>query len=107
MTTEEFIVEDSGQREHFTSGAVRDTQEGKTRYDLISPYALRRIGDHMTKGALKYGERNWEKGMPRSRFIASALRHLYKWIMGSREEDHLAAVCFNIMAIMHFEEQED
>lgn len=105
-----FVVEDSGYRQQFGSGAVRDTEDGKPRYDLISPHALRRIAEHMRRGADKYAARNWEKGIPRERLVSSALRHLYKYIEAhdlgvNMTEDHLAAVCFNVMALLHFEEK--
>ena len=100
----DFITKDSGKRQEFETGAKRDIQDDKPRPDLISPHALLRIGGLLARGADKYGERNWEKGMPYSRFLASAFRHLLQYAKGDRDEDHLAAVCFNIMAIIHFEE---
>jgi len=104
----DYVVRDSGERQRFDTGAVRDTQEGKPRYDLISSLALRRIAMLMMRGAVKYGDRNWEKGMPQDRLLASAMRHLYAWIDGAKDgEDHLAAVCFNVMAIMHFEDSKN
>jgi hypothetical protein len=96
---------DSGNRTEFASGAVRDLQDGKGRYDLISPIALRRLAVHMENGAKKYGERNWEKGIPLSSFFDSAIRHLYKWLGGDREEDHLAAAMWNIHCLIHSEEK--
>lgn len=97
-------VKDSGARQSFDTGAVRDTQDGKPRYDLISIHALRRRAVHMANGAKKYGDRNWEKGIPASRCIASALRHIFAWMLGDRSEDHLSAVGFNIDCIIHWEE---
>lgn len=93
-----------GGKEIFPGGAVRDSQEGKTRYDLIPVLPLKRLADHYTKGAKTYGEYNWQKGMPFKRIIASVMRHLFSWVMGDRSEDHLAAIVFGCFAIMHFEE---
>lgn len=101
---QEYTTKDSGKRQDFDTGTKRDTQEGKPRYELIPATALRRIAGLYARGAIKYDEWNWSKGMPYSRFIASTMRHLFQYILGDRDEDHLAAVCFNIMAIMHFEE---
>jgi len=98
------MVRDSGEYRSFPTGAVRDTAGNKPRPDLVSPLALMRVGRWMALGANKYGERNWELGMPFSVFYASAVRHLLKWAMGWRDEDHLAAVIFNVQAIIHFEE---
>lgn len=97
-------VKDSGQRQSFNTGAVRDTQDGKPRYDLIPATALKRLAIHYANGAKKYGDRNWEKGIPASRCLASTMRHLFDWVLGDRSEDHLSAVLFNIMAIIHWEE---
>ena len=55
-------------------------------------------------GAAKYAERNWENGMPFSRCVASLKRHLMKYQQGKRDEDHLAAIMFNAMALIHYEE---
>ena len=94
---------DSGKRHDFDSGAVRDIRDGKGRYDLITPHGLKRLAKHYEAGAAKYDDRNWEKGMPVSRCFDSAVRHLYQWLEGSQEEDHLAAAAWNIFAIMHYE----
>lgn len=99
-----FVVKDSGQRQNFETGAKRDTQDGKPRFDLVPPLALQRVAMHYTNGAKKYDEHNWVKGIPRSRCIASALRHLYQLIMGDRTEDHASAVVFNMLCIIHYEE---
>jgi hypothetical protein len=100
----DFVVKDSGKRQEFETGARRDTQEGKTRPDLISPFFIKRLGDVMAKGAIKYDAWNWSKGMPISRFWASANRHMLQYALGDKDEDHLAQAAFNLMAIIHFEE---
>lgn len=99
-----FVTKDSGKREEFASGMVRDTREGKGRFDLISPFALRRLAGLYERGARKYKPRNWEQGAPFSRFLDSAARHLNQYMTGETDEDHLAAVVWNICAVMHFEE---
>jgi hypothetical protein len=98
-------VKDSGKRQEFDTGARRDTQDGKPRYDLIPLSPLTRLAMHYTNGAVKYGESNWTKGMPLSRFYASLFRHLISWARGDRAEDHMAAVAWNAFAIMHFEDK--
>lgn len=97
-------VKDSGERQSFDTGSVRDTQEGKGRYDLLSPITLRRLAVHFENGARKYNDRNWEKGQPLTRFLDSAVRHLYTWLEGDRSEDHLAAALWNIGGMIHVEE---
>ena len=100
---DKFILKDSGKREEFKSGMVRDTRVGKGRYDLMSPFALERVAKIFEKGATKYGDRNWEKGAPFSRTLDSAIRHIMQYMMGMKEEDHLAQAAWNICAIMHLE----
>lgn len=94
-------VVDSGKREDFDTGSRRDTREGKGRYDLISPIFLERFAKHLENGAAKYGDRNWELGQPVMRYFDSAVRHLYKWLEGHRDEDHLSAAAWNVQCIMH------
>ena len=143
---------DSGNRTEFETGAVRDIQQGKGRFDLMPldimsevfavefadefeegsiadvlksiadfkrtgnkrwlciaivhysqavhvdlPKLMLDVAKHFENGALKYGEHNWEKGIPISRYIDSALRHLMKDLAGKTDEDHAAAFIWNCM----------
>lgn len=97
-------VKDSGKREDYDSGARRDTREGKGRYDLVPAEAMKRVAVHYENGAKKYGDNNWRLGIPSSRFMDSLLRHAYRYLGGERDEDHLAAIVFNAMAIIYNEE---
>ena len=109
----DFIVEDNGDRQVFDSGMVRDTTEGKVNFDLLwingiayDQQPLTRFAEHMTKGASKYGERNFEKANgwdEFKRFVESTGRHFNLWRCGERKEDHLAAVMFNVLALMMME----
>jgi len=92
-------VKDSGERQNFDTGSVRDTNTGKGRFDLVAPYAMLRLAQHYENGAEKYKSRNWELGQPLSRYLDSAIRHLTKVMMGLEDEDHLSAATWNIMAI--------
>ena len=83
---------------------MRDTADDKPRPDLISPFAEERLGHWLRMGARKYAERNWEKGMPYSRCVASLKRHVMKFQQGLNDEDHLAAIMFNSMAVIHYQE---
>lgn len=100
-----FEMKDSGKRISFGEGkAFREPSTNKGRFDLISPFALKRLAIVMEKGAEKYASRNWENGMNFSRFTDSTLRHLNQFIMGMTDEDHLAHAMFNIMALIHLQE---
>lgn len=98
-------VIDSGEREEMPTGSVRDSRAGKGRYDLIPPEGMRRLARHYENGAAKYGDDNWRKGQPFKRTLDSMARHLYRYLDGSRDEDHLAAVAWGAFALMHFERE--
>jgi hypothetical protein len=72
---------------------------------LLPVAAIRRYAQLLERGAVKYGERNFEKGMPFSRYLDSAARHLFQALDGDTEEDHLAAVIFNVAAVMHHQDK--
>lgn len=95
-----FVIKDSGQRKVFTTGGQRDRQEGKGRYDLLPPDAIHRLAQHFEGGAIKYNDRNWEKGLPLSRFLDSATRHLFQYLGGDREEDHMIAAAWNALCFV-------
>jgi len=97
---EEFIIKDSGERQEFASGMVRDTQEGKLLWRLIrSGPMFRRWAQHLTTGAKKYDRDNWMLANGEEeleRFKDSAANHFEQWLNDERDEDHAAAVFFNI-----------
>ncbi|KKN50644.1 hypothetical protein LCGC14_0630710 [marine sediment metagenome] len=100
-----YVVKDSGERQDFETGAQRDMQSGKPRFDLIPLGPLRRLADLYSAGAEKYGPNNWRKGIPLQRTLASLERHLADWIEGKIDEDHGAAVLWNMMALMWTEDE--
>ena len=134
------MIQDSGQRREFATGAVRDIQEGKGRCDLLPlevvadlipktvPEALNRcektgnpqalenalvifadevfdgmpnmlleVAIHFEEGAKKYGESNWQKGLPASCYVDSAVRHYLKYMRGDTDERHDRAFAWNLM----------
>lgn len=95
----------SDSKDTFETGAQRDSTEGKGRPSLISPVLIHRLGVLLEKGAKHYGADNWMKGMPYRRTADSMIRHIFQWLAGDPEEDHLAAVCFGAMCLMTYEEQ--
>lgn len=52
---------------------------------------------HFEEGAKKYGEHNWQKGIPVNRYIDSAVRHYLKWRRGDDDERHDRAFVWNLM----------
>ena len=98
------MINENKPNEIYKTGAVRDTDAGKPRPDLISPFAIERLAMWLAQGAEKYEPRNWEKGIPISRCVASLERHLMKMKQGDESEDHVAAIMCNGMFIAHFQE---
>lgn len=90
---------------HFETGAQRDIATGKLRMSLIPHQELKRVMKRYLDGAEKYGENNWMKGMPLSVFYDSAHRHLDAWWSGRDDEDHAAAVIWNMLCAMWQESQ--
>lgn len=100
-----FTVKDSGERAKFASGMVRDTGAGKVRYNrVLTGPMFKRWAAHLQKGAQKYpdvapGVANWtlaDGPDELQRFQESALGHLIAWLDGERDEDHAAALFFNV-----------
>lgn len=141
------MIQDSGQRREFATGAVRDIQEGKGRCDLLPldvaartlseqplgpgddvlsniayftvkgdrtflamalskladsmfggvPNMLLEVSVHFEEGAKKYGENNWQKGLPVSCYIDSAVRHYLKYLRGDTDERHDRACAWNLL----------
>ena len=103
----DYETKDSGERVEYSSGMVRDIQDGKPDFSLLLtdlPYSeqmLTRWAKLTERGASKYGRRNWQKARTDEeieRFKASAFRHFVQWITDENDEDHAAAVMFNINA---------
>ena len=136
------MILDSGNRREYATGAVRDRQKGKGRFDLVPIDVLSRfyaedqvllnicqyvhdsdtqhlyaalatfaplafgnrdtmmleVAKHFEEGAEKYGENNWQKGLPVSDYLDSALRHYFKWRRKDNDERHDRAFVWNIMA---------
>lgn len=100
-----FTIKDSGERQSFSGGMVRDTVEGKIDY-LSCRFGpmFKRWNAHLTKGREKYpdveiGVPNWtlaEGKEELNRARQSAARHFEAYLAGETDEDHAAGVFFNI-----------
>lgn len=105
QTMSGFTIKDSGTREVFSGGMQRDTTEGKTNWSLIADGPmLKRWAIHLTNGAKKYAKRNWmlaEGQAELDRARESAFRHFMQFFNGDVDEDHAAAVFFNINEICY------
>lgn len=103
-----YETKDSGERVEFANGGRRDTEKGKPRFDLLLPktvpYAdqmLTRVAELLSRGAQKYSDRNWELfNDPASlaRAKSGEFRHSMQWQNNETDEDHAAAIIFNVIA---------
>lgn len=86
------------------------TETGETRYlyaALIKFVTIAYGGEtetmileaaiHFEEGAKKYGEDNWQKGLPVSCYLDSAIRHYLKYRRGDTDEPHDRAFVWNLM----------
>lgn len=81
---------------------------GKPRYDLIPADSLEEVAKVYTIGAIKYGDRNWEKGFSYGRLFGAMMRHAWKWWNGERDDKenklhHLSSVIFCALGLLHYE----
>lgn len=90
------VKDDGLERETSSTGGMRETESGRQSVDLIPEYCIYRLGEHYKNGSIKYAPRNWEKGLPLSRYLASLKRHLIALEMGDPSEDHEMAIAWNI-----------
>lgn len=87
----------------------RKDDQGKERFDLIDPGALRSLAKVLTHGANKYGDNNWAKvDRAQARYFAAAQRHLWAWKSGERLDPetklpHLAHASACLMFLLAFE----
>lgn len=161
ISKDKFFTKDSGERVNFDSGAVRDEENNKIRYDLIFPNGnweesaiwdftylnpvygafllavsgwmiepqlnqkrvkitrelvalepdiLTRYAELLTRGAKKYTERNYElmnSIEERERAVRSLKRHTVQYcfanILRDDDEDHAAAILFNLSVIVNID----
>lgn len=88
----------------FESGSKRDIDTNKPLPNHLDAYVRLRFGYLLRMGANKYDKNNWQKGQPDESSLESLHRHLAKYEMGDRSEDHLSAIIFGIQLIMKNEQ---
>lgn len=82
--------------------------DGKVQLELIPPEWTWALGVVLTRGAIKYATRNWERGMKWSYCVGCIGRHLVKFLCGERYDletgcHHLAHVAWNALALMSYD----
>lgn len=69
-------------------------------YEDDQPKMILEVSKHYEEGCLKYGERNWEKGIPVHCYIDSGVRHYLKWLRGDEDERHDRAFVWNMLGAL-------
>lgn len=62
--------------------------------------ALLEVSVHYEEGAKKYGEYNWQKGIPSHCYLDSGIRHLLKHYRGDTDERHDGAFIWNMLGLV-------
>ncbi len=109
-----FEVKANGSQMVLAGGMVRSTAAGKVDFSLAADGVMfRRWAEHLTRATqppANYPKRNWmlacktpetgEEALSQDRTLEryreSAFRHFMQWWSGDSDEDHAAAVFFNI-----------
>lgn len=66
------------------------------RFDLVDAPAMFNMARILATGAEKYGENNWRK-LPIESQINHAIAHLYAWLAGDRQDNHLGNALCRVM----------
>ncbi len=87
-------------QEFMTTGDVKNLYEVLKYSELYSDYStmILEVSKHYEEGAEKYGENNWQKGIPIKCYIDSAIRHYLKYLRGDTDEPHDRAFVWNILS---------
>lgn len=94
------IIKPHERNRNFSTGAVRGDNEGRGRMDLLPFGALMEVSKIFEAGARKYAARNWEKGIPLSNYVDSAMRHMAKMMEGWQDEPHMEQVVWNVICLL-------
>ena len=62
--------------------------------------AILEVSKHYEDGCQKYGERNWEKGIPLHCYLDSGVRHYLKYLRGDKDEPHDRAFIWNMLGAL-------
>lgn len=68
-------------KKRFSTGAQKEVT-GKIRLDLVPPEVSESHAEVAELGSHKYGDRNWEKGIPLMECFRAARSHILEWEKG-------------------------
>jgi len=94
-------MKSSGEKREFSTGSHRDSALGKPAMELLPYDLMMRVANWYELGAEKYGINNYRLGQPSTKVIGSLMRHFTYYIMGFKDEDHLAAMIWNGFCLMN------
>lgn len=94
------IKKETGEERTFGTGARKQHSTGKGTPVLVPGDAILDVAKHFEDGAVHYGPRNWEKGIPISELLNSAERHLQQIKMGLTDESHDRAFVWNAIVYL-------
>ena len=85
--------EDSGDPKYLLEAVLQfSTEFNNSVYTMLLEVSI-----HFEQGAQKYGENNWQKGIPVHCYIDSAIRHYLKYKRGDDDERHDRAFVWNVL----------
>jgi hypothetical protein len=91
------------------SGMRRSNTAGKTDYTLaLDGPMFERYAKHLTAAVPSKGKRNWMNAQSEDdleRFREGFLRHAVQWLRGDDDEDHAAALFFNVTGAEYVKDQ--
>lgn len=113
----EWVYVDKNSKEYYNENileksGVREIKDDKVRPDLISPYFIEALGTLLKENNKKYPGYNYML-LPENSFYESMMRHVTAYsqqrLYGTttnfdNAEDHLAAIAFNVMGLLHIRE---
>lgn len=82
VSAAEFVARKRSEATAAAPNAGVKHDSGKLPLHLLPFDALEQVARVLQFGAKKYGERNWEKGIPHSRTLGAALRHVFAYLRG-------------------------
>ena len=104
---DDFIVK--GEASPTRSGVNRSSEDGKLDYTLLRDGPMfKRWAALLTRAIPVRGRRNWMLGTGEDdldRFKRAACRHFEQWLDGENDEDHAAAIIFNVNGVEYVKEQ--
>jgi DNA-directed RNA polymerase subunit RPC12/RpoP len=104
------VPEDEPSREYsnpefneFGTGAKRSKDVDDRRYDLISPIGLAALARAYYEGSIKYPVYNCESGFQIYDLLNHSIAHIYNYLNGDRNEEHLGHAMWGLCMAIHSE----